>query len=45
MYVRLALEEEREVRAEFGEQYGRYAAITPGWVPELFARATAHLNE
>jgi protein-S-isoprenylcysteine O-methyltransferase Ste14 len=34
-YVRLAREEEREVRAEFGEAYNRYAATTPGWVPRF----------
>lgn len=35
MYVRLARQEEREVRAQFGEQYERYAATTPGWFPRL----------
>jgi protein-S-isoprenylcysteine O-methyltransferase Ste14 len=35
MYVRLALEEEREARAVYGEQYERYAALTPGWFPHL----------
>jgi protein-S-isoprenylcysteine O-methyltransferase Ste14 len=35
MYVRLAREEEREVRADFGEEYDRYAATTPGWMPRL----------
>jgi protein-S-isoprenylcysteine O-methyltransferase Ste14 len=35
MYVRLAREEEREVRAEFGEEYDQYAAATPGWLPRL----------
>jgi len=35
MYVRLAREEEREVRAEFGEAYDRYAATTPGWLPRF----------
>jgi len=33
MYVRLARQEEREVRAEFGEVYDRYAAEVPGFVP------------
>ena len=33
MYVRLARQEEREVRAEFGETYERYAAKTPAWLP------------
>jgi protein-S-isoprenylcysteine O-methyltransferase Ste14 len=33
MYVRLARREEREVRAEFGETYDRYAATTPAFIP------------
>ena len=33
MYVRLARREEREARAEFGEDYARYAAATPAFVP------------
>ncbi|MFN0072272.1 MAG: methyltransferase family protein [Chloroflexota bacterium] len=35
MYVRLAQREEREVRAELGEEYARYAAVTPGWIPRM----------
>jgi len=35
MYVRLARREEREVRAEFGETYARYAAVTPAFIPRL----------
>jgi protein-S-isoprenylcysteine O-methyltransferase Ste14 len=35
MYVRLARQEERETRAEFGEAYERYAARTPAWLPRL----------
>ncbi len=35
MYVRLARREEREVLAEFGEPYARYAARTPAFVPHL----------
>lgn len=35
MYVRLARREEREVRAEFGEAYARYAAATPAFFPRL----------
>jgi protein-S-isoprenylcysteine O-methyltransferase Ste14 len=35
MYVRLARREEREVRAEFGEAYARYAAVTPAFIPRL----------
>lgn len=35
MYVRLARQEEREVRAEYGDAYDRYAARVPGFVPRL----------
>ncbi len=35
MYVRLARREEREVLAEFGEPYARYAAQTPAFFPRL----------
>jgi protein-S-isoprenylcysteine O-methyltransferase Ste14 len=38
MYVRLARREEREVRAEFGAAYTRYAASTPAFVPRLRGR-------
>ncbi len=33
MYVRLAHKEERQVRAEFGESYDRYAETTPAFFP------------
>ena len=33
MYVRLARREEREVLAEFGAVYARYAADTPAFFP------------
>lgn len=39
MYVRLARREEREVAAEFGKEYQQYAAVTPGFIPRLRARA------
>ena len=35
MYIHLARQEEREARAEFGEAYDRYAAVTPAWFPRL----------
>jgi len=41
MYVRLAHQEERDVRAEFGPEYERYGAKTPGWVPRLAVGNTA----
>ena len=33
MYVRLAHREEAEVRLTFGEDYDRYAALVPRWMP------------
>ena len=38
MYMRLAGREEREVQAEFGEAYARYAASTPAFFPRLRRR-------
>jgi Cu+-exporting ATPase len=35
IYVRLAHREEREVEAEFGEQWRAYAAVTPRWIPRF----------
>jgi protein-S-isoprenylcysteine O-methyltransferase Ste14 len=35
VYLRLARREERDVRAEFGETWDRYAAQTPGFIPRL----------
>lgn len=35
MYMRLARQEEREVREAFGEEYARYAATTPAFFPHL----------
>ena len=40
MYVRLAHREEREVRAEFGDTYARYAATTPAFFPRLWRAET-----
>jgi hypothetical protein len=33
MYIRLARREEREVMAEYGEAYIRYAKSTPAFIP------------
>lgn len=41
VYVRLAFREEREVRAEFGPTWDRYAARTPAFVPFIRRRARA----
>lgn len=35
MYLRLARREEREMEAEFGEDYRRYAAATPAFIPHF----------
>lgn len=35
MYVRLARREERQALAEFGDEYRRYAARTPAFVPDF----------
>lgn len=35
MYVRLARREERDSLQRFGEDYRRYMADTPGWLPRL----------
>jgi len=43
MYARLAKQEEREVRAQFGEEYDRYAANVPAFIPR-WARITHGLN-
>ncbi len=39
MYVRLALREEREATAEFGQEYEAYAQRTPRWIP-AFSRTS-----
>lgn len=38
MYVKLARDEERAVRAEFGEAYDKYAAGVPGFIPRIGRR-------
>ncbi|GIW07468.1 MAG: hypothetical protein KatS3mg060_2273 [Dehalococcoidia bacterium] len=38
MYARLAKREEREVLAAFGDEYARYAAVTPAFVPRFGQR-------
>jgi protein-S-isoprenylcysteine O-methyltransferase Ste14 len=35
MYVRLAIREEAEMGAQFGEEYAQYAARTPRFIPHL----------
>jgi protein-S-isoprenylcysteine O-methyltransferase Ste14 len=41
MYVRLALQEEQEAIAPFGEAYRDYAKTVPGFIPRLGARMPA----
>jgi protein-S-isoprenylcysteine O-methyltransferase Ste14 len=35
MYIRLAINEERQAEKEFGDQYMQYAARTPRWMPKF----------
>ncbi len=36
MYVRLAFKEEKIAEAEFGDEYRRWAAVTPRFIPKFF---------
>ena len=40
VYRRLAIREEREVSAEFGDTWGRYASVTPRFLPRRQAAAS-----
>lgn len=42
MYVRLSLREEKAAEAEFGEEWQRYAAVTPRLVPRLSPPDESH---
>jgi protein-S-isoprenylcysteine O-methyltransferase Ste14 len=42
MYGRLALTEEAEMRAQFGEVFDRYAERTPRFLPRLLRRSSAN---
>ena len=44
MYVRLAHKEERQVRAEFGESYDRYAAVAPAFFPRWKRQSREQLD-
>jgi protein-S-isoprenylcysteine O-methyltransferase Ste14 len=44
MYARLARREEREVMAEFGDVYRRYAAQVPAYIPHPFRASGARLR-
>ena len=35
MYVRLSLKEEKDAEAEFGDEWRRYTAVTPRFIPKL----------
>ena len=41
MYWRLSLAEEHDAIAEFGDQYHRYAAVTPRFIPKIKSLRTA----
>ena len=41
MYVHLARREERDARAEFGEAYARYEAVTPAFIPGFAVKVHA----
>ena len=43
MYVRLALREEKGAEREFGEEWRRYAAITPRFLPRLSLPANVNV--
>ena len=45
MYWRLSLSEERDAEAEFGDEYRRYAAITPRFLPRLSSRPRSPSDE
>lgn len=40
MYLRLALKEEKDIEAEFGDEYRRWAAVTPRFIPRLSSTET-----
>ena len=42
MYARLSLAEEREVEKQFGDEYRRYVAQTPRFMPRLSAARRSH---
>jgi protein-S-isoprenylcysteine O-methyltransferase Ste14 len=44
MYVRLAIGEEREMRAQFGTVYDEYAARTPAFIPRLSGHSSVHAH-
>jgi protein-S-isoprenylcysteine O-methyltransferase Ste14 len=41
MYVRLAINEEKAAEREFGDEWARYAAHTPRWIPRFGAAPTS----
>jgi protein-S-isoprenylcysteine O-methyltransferase Ste14 len=41
MYIRLAFKEEAEIRAEFGEAYDHYAAVTSAFIPRRTRTSTS----
>jgi protein-S-isoprenylcysteine O-methyltransferase Ste14 len=43
MYVRLGIKEEKVAEAEFGEEYRRWAAVTPRFFPR-FSKPTVKID-
>lgn len=43
VYARLAKREERELLAQFGEEYARYAAATPAFIPRFDRRESGRV--
>ncbi|MFO1386986.1 MAG: isoprenylcysteine carboxylmethyltransferase family protein [Chitinivorax sp.] len=42
IYARLARREEQDMLAEFGEEYARYAAQTPAFIPDWAGKSHSH---
>lgn len=42
IYARLAKREEQDMLAEFGEEYARYAAQTPAFIPDWAGKSHSH---
>ena len=41
VYARLSVNEERDAQARFGEDYTRYSARTPAYIPRLRIKTTS----
>lgn len=45
MYVRLAKNEEREAREQFGKDYDQYTAVTPAFIPHVWKPLNDKINQ